>query len=143
MLECMEIISIATQKGIKIYTVKGNWQLDDTIQSKVMAMVFAMVAEIERDLISKRTREVLQAKKANGMTLGRPKGPGKSKLDVFKPEIEALLQNGSKQSFIVNRYKITKATLCNWIKILGTALKCMLIFLGSFCGGISGKNMGF
>jgi DNA invertase Pin-like site-specific DNA recombinase len=116
MLECMEIISIATQKGIKIYTVKGNWQLDDTIQSKVMAMVFAMAAEIERDLISKRTREVLQAKKANGMILGRPKGPGKSKLDPFKPEIEALLQNGSKQSFIANRYKITEATLCNWIK---------------------------
>ncbi len=116
MLECMEIISIATQKGIKIYTVKGNWQLDDTIQSKVMAMVFAMAAEIERDLISKRTREALQAKKANGMTLGRPKGPGKSKLDVSKPEIEALLQNGSKQSFIANRYKITEATLCNWIK---------------------------
>lgn len=116
MLECMEIISIATQKGIKIYTVKGNWQLDDTIQSKVMAMVFAMAAEIERDLISKRTREALQAKKANGMTLGRPKGPGKSKLDAFKPEIEALIQNGSKQSFIANRYKITEATLCNWIK---------------------------
>lgn len=116
MLECMEIISIATQKGIKIYTVKGNWQLDDTIQSKVMAMVFAMAAEIERDLISKRTREALQAKKANGMTLGRPKGQGKSKLDAFKPEIEALLQNGSKQRFIANRYKITEATLCNWIK---------------------------
>jgi DNA invertase Pin-like site-specific DNA recombinase len=116
MLECMEIISIATQKGIKIYTVKGNWQLDDTIQSKVMAMVFAMAAEIERDLISKRTREALQAKKANGMILGRPKGPGKSKLDPFKLEIEALLQNGSKQSFIANRYKITEATLCNWIK---------------------------
>jgi DNA invertase Pin-like site-specific DNA recombinase len=93
-----------------------NWQLDDTIQSKVMAMVFAMAAEIERDLISKRTREALQAKKANGMSLGRPKGPGKSKLDAFKPEIEALLQNGSKQSFIANRYKITEATLCNWIK---------------------------
>ena len=112
----MEIISIATQKGIKIYTVKGNWQLDDTLQSKVMAMVFAMAAEIERDLISKRTREALQAKKANGMILGRPKGPGKSKLDAFKVEIEALLQNGSKQSFIANRYGATEATLCNWIK---------------------------
>ena len=33
MLECMEIISIAMEKGIKIYTVKGIWQLDDTIQS--------------------------------------------------------------------------------------------------------------
>lgn len=56
MLECMEIISIAVEKGIKIYTVKGGWQLDNTIQSKVMAMVFSMAAEIERDLISKRTK---------------------------------------------------------------------------------------
>ena len=116
MLECMEIISIATQKGIKIYTVKGNWQLDDTIQSKVMAMVFAMAAEIARDLISKRTREALQAKKASGMALGRPRGPGKSKLDPFRVEVEALLQNGSKQNFIAHRYGITEATLCNWIK---------------------------
>ena len=84
MLECMEIISLALQKGIRIYTVKGNWQLDNSIQSKVMAMVFSMAAEIERDLISKRTREALQFRKLSGIKLGRPKGPGKSKLDVHK-----------------------------------------------------------
>lgn len=116
MLECMEIISIATDKGINIYTVKGNWQLDNTIQSKVMAMVFSMVSEIERDLISKRTKEALQTKKANGVTLGRPKGPGKSKLDAHKLEIEALLKNGSTKKFIANRYNSTPANLHNWIK---------------------------
>lgn len=116
MLECMEIISIATQKGINIYTVKGNWQLDGSIQSKVMAMVFSMAAEIERDLISKRTKEALQTKKANGMKLGRPKGPGKSKLDAHKPEIEALLKNGSTKKFIAKRYNSTPANLFNWLK---------------------------
>lgn len=116
MLECMEIISIATQKGINIYTVKGNWQLDDTIQSKVMAMVFSMVSEIERDLISKRTKEALQTKKANGVKLGRPKGPGKSKLDAHKFEIEALLKNGSTKKFIAKRYNSTPANLHNWIQ---------------------------
>ena len=116
MLECMEIISIAMQKGIKIYTVKGNWQLDDTTQSKVMAMVFSMASEIERDLISKRTRESLRAKKLAGIKLGRPKGPGKSKLDPYRPEIEALLANGSTQKFIANRYNVTEATFCNWMK---------------------------
>jgi DNA invertase Pin-like site-specific DNA recombinase len=49
------------------------------------------------------------------MILGRPKGPGKSKLDIYRVEIEALLQNGSKQSFIANRYVATEATLSNWI----------------------------
>jgi DNA invertase Pin-like site-specific DNA recombinase len=116
MLECMEIISIAMQKGIRIYTVKGNWQLDDSIQSKVMAMVFSMASEIERDLISKRTRESLKAKRLAGVKLGRPKGPGKSKLDIYRPEIEALLSNGSTQKFIAARYNVTEATLSNWIK---------------------------
>ncbi len=116
MLECMEIISIATQKGINIYTVKGNWQLDNTIQSKVMAMVFSMVSEIERDLISKRTKEALQTKKASGVTLGRPKGPGKSKLDAHRVEIEALLKNGSTKKFIAARYSSTPANLHNWLK---------------------------
>lgn len=116
MLECMEIISIATQKGINIYTVKGNWQLDGTIQSRVMAMVFSMASEIERDLISKRTKEALQTKKASGIKLGRPKGPGKSKLDKHKPEIEALLKNGSTKKFIAKRYNSTPVNLFNWLK---------------------------
>lgn len=116
MLECMEILSIATQKGLRIYALKGNWQLDDTIQSKIIAMAFSMAAEIERDLISARTTEALRARKASGLPLGRPKGPGKSKLDQFKPEIEALLANGSTQRFIAKRYKTTPANLSNWIK---------------------------
>ena len=116
MLEIMEIILFAIEKEIKMYTVKGGWQLDETIQSKIMAMVFAMAAEIERDLISQRTKEALRVKKANGMVLGRPKGPGKSKLDVYKDEIEALINNGSTQKFIANRYGATESTLSNWIK---------------------------
>src|SRR5690606_11933537 len=91
-------------------------KLDDTIQSKVMAMVFSMASEIERDMISKRTRESLASKKQAGVKLGRPKGPGKNKLDKFKPEIEALLNNGSTQQFIAKRYQVTEATLSNWIK---------------------------
>ena len=45
---------------------------------------------IEHDLISQRTREALQAKKAEGERLGRPPELGESKLDPFRPEIEAL-----------------------------------------------------
>jgi DNA invertase Pin-like site-specific DNA recombinase len=116
MLECMEILSIAPERGINVYAVKGNWQLDQSIQSKIIAMAFSMAAEIERDLISQRTTEALRAKKAAGMKLGRPKGPGKSKLDTFRQEIEALLANGSTQKFIARRYQTTEANLHNWMK---------------------------
>ena len=116
MLECMEILSIAMQQGVNVHAVKGDWRLDHSIQSKIVAMAFSMAAEIERDLISQRTKEALRAKKAAGQALGRPKGPGKSKLDPFRPEIEALLANGSTKKFIADRYDTTPANLNNWIK---------------------------
>lgn len=116
MLECMEILSVSMQKNIHIYAIKGEWKLDDTLQSKIIAMAFSMASEIEKDLISSRTKEALRARKASGKPLGRPKGFGKSKLDIFKPEIEALLNNGSTQRFIAQRYKTTPANLNLWIK---------------------------
>src|ERR671915_752483 len=121
MLECMDILSIATQKGINIYAVKGDWQLTNSIQSKIIAMAFSMASEIERDLISKRTREALLVKKQNGMKLGRPKGVGKSKLDPYRVEIEALLKNGSTQKFIAKRYGTTEANLHHFLKQRGLA----------------------
>jgi DNA invertase Pin-like site-specific DNA recombinase len=119
MLECMEILSVATQKRINIYSVKGAWRLDQSIQSKIIAMAFSMAAEIERDLISQRTKEALRFKKAQGMILGRPPGPGKSKLDPYRPEIEGLLANGSTQKFVARRYHTTEANLHNWLKKRG------------------------
>ncbi|PYS47716.1 MAG: resolvase [Acidobacteria bacterium] len=116
MLECMEILSLSTRKGIIIYAVKGNWKLDHSIQSKIIAMAFSMAAEIERDLISQRTTEALRYKKAQGIKLGRPPGPGKSKLDVYRPEIEGLLANGATQRFIAGRYKTTEANLHHWLR---------------------------
>ena len=54
--------------------------------------------------------------KEQGIKLGRPPGPGKSKLDKFRPEIEALMLNGSTQKFIAGRYGTTEANLHNWLK---------------------------
>jgi len=123
MLECMEVLSIATQKGINVYSVKGSWQLDNTIQSKILAMAFSMAAEIERDLISKRTKEALKARKDAGFKLGRPKGPGKSKLDKYKAEILALLANGSTKKFIAKRYNTSEANFYHWMKKHGVMKK--------------------
>src|SRR6266481_5059975 len=127
MLECMEILSVAAQKRVNIYSVKGAWRLDQSMQSKIIAMAFSMAAEIERDLISQRTKEALRFKKAQGMKLGRPTGPGKSKLDPYRPEIESLLANGSTQKFIARRYLTTEANLHNWLKKHGLKLSKDLV----------------
>ncbi|HUN06254.1 MAG TPA: recombinase family protein [Aggregatilineales bacterium] len=116
MLECMEILSVASQKRLNIFAVKGNWQLDQTIQSKIIAMAFSMAAEIERDLISARTKEALAAKKKAGIKLGRPRGRGKSKLDQYRVEIEAMLKNRVKQSFIAEKYGTTEGNISRWIR---------------------------
>lgn len=79
-------------------------------------MAFAMAAEIERDLISPRTKEALAARKRMGKKLGRPRVSGTSKLDKFLPEIEGLLANGATQKFIAERYGTTDANLSRWLK---------------------------
>lgn len=116
MLEIMEIMAVAKEKDIAIYDVKNGWELNGSIQSKVMAMVFSIAAEIERDLISKRTREGLKAARAKGKLLGRPKGPGKSKLDDHREEIIALIKTGSTQVYIAKKYKTTQPNLYNWLR---------------------------
>jgi len=116
MLEIMEILAVAREKGIHIYDIKGNWELNGSIQSKVMAMVFSIAAEIERDLISSRTKEALRARKAAGIKLGRPKGPGKSKLDKYREEIIALLKTGSTKTYLAKKYGTSLPNFYNWMK---------------------------
>jgi DNA invertase Pin-like site-specific DNA recombinase len=116
MLEVLEILKVAKEKGACIYAIKGNWMLNGTIESKIMATMLALISEIEHDFIVSRTKEALAAKKAQGVILGRPKGPGKSKLDKHRLEIEALLKNGSTKIYIAKRYNTTPANLHNWLR---------------------------
>jgi DNA invertase Pin-like site-specific DNA recombinase len=116
MLEIMEMLSILKDKEVNVYAVKGEWELNGSLQSKIMAMVFSIASEIERDLISKRTKEALRARKVAGVKLGRPRGVGKSKLDKFKEEIVALLRNGSSKKFVADRYGTSQVNLYNWLK---------------------------
>lgn len=115
MLEIMEIISEAKQKGINIHAIKNSWTLNGSIESKILLMVFAMASEIERDLISSRTKEALRVRKEAGVRLGRPKGPGKSKLDPNKDEIIALLRTGVPKKLVAKKYGTAIVNLYNWI----------------------------
>lgn len=102
---------IALKEGIKL---NGNGDKD--IHTTAMIGLFSMFAEIERKLISERTKEALQARKAAGVTLGRPKGPGRSKLDPHKEEIITLLKMGSPKTLIAKKYKTTAPNLHNWLR---------------------------
>jgi DNA invertase Pin-like site-specific DNA recombinase len=115
MLEIMEIISEAKKKEINIHAIKNGWTLNGTIESKILLMVFAMASEIERDLISSRTKEALRVRKSLGVKLGRPRGAGKSKLDPHKDEIMALLRTGVPKTVVAKKYGTAIVNLYNWM----------------------------
>ncbi|WP_306547612.1 recombinase family protein [Desulfobulbus sp.] len=116
-LQILEIMQLAKEKGVAVHAVKGGWSLNGSMESKIVLTMLAMIAEIERDLISERTKEGLRARKAAGAVLGRPKGPGKSKLDQHKEEILALLKNGSTKTFVAKKYETSLPNLYNWLKM--------------------------
>jgi len=104
-----EVIFICLKEDIKI-----NGKPD--LQTKVMITMFSLFADIERDLISERTKEGLARARAEGKLLGRPHGPGKSKLDPYREEIVSLLKTGSTKKYLAQKYKVTGPTLFNWLR---------------------------
>jgi DNA invertase Pin-like site-specific DNA recombinase len=109
-------MKLAKEREIAVHAVKGDWSLNGSMESKIVLTMLAMFAEIERDLISERTKEGLKAVKRRGVKLGRPKGSGKSKLDDHHDEIIDLLQNGSTKAFVANKYSTSQANLYRWLK---------------------------
>ena len=96
MLECMEILSIASAAGIRVYAIKGAWRLDETIQSRIIAMAFSMAAEIERDLISARTTEAHRARRAAARA---PERTGKEQASIhFARKSKPCSQTGQRRS---------------------------------------------
>lgn len=117
--QILEVIKITKDKGITLYSLKENFNnTEDSITATVTSTIFALVAQIERELISLRTREALHAKKAQGIKLGRPKGKGKSKLDAHKDDIMKLVELGVPKTLIAKQYQTTKGNLYNFLKKL-------------------------
>ena len=115
--QILEVIDITKQKEIKLYAIKENFSNDEqSITATVTSTIFALVAQIERDLISLRTKEALQAKKATGTKLGRPKGRGKSKLDKDREEILILIRLKVPKTIIAKQYSTTVANLSRYLK---------------------------
>lgn len=113
MLMIMGILNTCAAKGVAIHTIKDNFDLTDNINSKIIAFAFALAAEIERNLISQRTKEALAAKRKEGVRLGRPPGSSR-KRDLCEGEedrIRNLYEDGKTLTAIAKGLKIHRNTL--------------------------------
>jgi len=114
--QILEVIKTTKDRGITLYSLKENFcNNDNSISAVVTSTIFALVAQIERELISLRTREALYARKVAGVRLGRPQGRGKSKLDPFKDEILKLVALKVPKTIIAKQYGSTVPNLYNFL----------------------------
>ena len=116
--QILEILNLSKEKGFVLYSLKENFASNDkSITAVITSTIFALVAQLERDLISLRTKEALQAKKASGVKLGRPKGKkGKSKLDVYRKKILYLVGLNVPKTVIARECDTTVGNLYNYLK---------------------------
>ncbi len=117
-VEVLNIIKQLHDKGVQFVAIKQNIVTNGNgdMQSKVMLTMFSLFAELERDLISERTRRALEAKKAAGVKIGRPKGrTSASKLDGFEAQLADLLNKKVSLASISKIFSVSRGTVYNFI----------------------------
>ena len=118
LLMIMGILNECMNRDIQVWTIKDNYRLGSDINSKVLAFAFGLSAEIERNLISQRTKEALARKKAEGVILGRPKGrkSTKTKLTGQEKKIKELLDKNVSFSAIGRILNVHRLTVSKFVK---------------------------
>ena len=113
MFMIMSILNNLILNGVKIWTIKDNYRLDDDIQAKILAFAFGLSAEIERSLISQRTKEALARKRSEGVRLGRPPGSKSKRLKLsgHEAEIQAFLDAKVSKTEIARRFGVARKTV--------------------------------
>lgn len=118
MFMIMQILETCISCGARLYTVKDNYILGDNIQAKVLAFAFGLAAEIERDLISQRTKEALAARRASGHSLGRRAGSRNRthKLDGCDEAIYTWRASGLSRRRIAARLNVSPQTISRFLE---------------------------
>ena len=118
LLMIMGVLNECMNRDIQVWTIKDNYRLGSDINSKVLAFAFGLSAEIERNLISQRTKEALARKKAEGVVLGRPKGSksAKTKLTGMEKQIKELLDKKVSYSAIGRILGVHRLTVSSFVK---------------------------
>ena len=118
LLEVMRILEICLTKNCQVWTLKENYRLGNDIQSKVLAFAFGLAAEIERNLISQRTKSSLANLKATGKKLGRPLAAESQKLKLSKntKKVYNLLSKGISKTEIAKILDVQRSTLRRFIE---------------------------
>lgn len=121
LMQIMSILNICMQKEVLVFTVKEWYELGDNINSKVLAFAFWLSAEIERTLISQRTREALARKKAEWIVLWRPKGKksSRTKLTWYESKIAVFRQKNLSFTAIWSILGVHRLTVSKFVKELG------------------------
>ena len=118
LLMIMGVLNECMNRDIQVWTIKDNYRLGSDINSKVLAFAFGLSAEIERNLISQRTKEALARKKAEGVVLGRPKGSksAKTKLTAQEKLIKEILDKRVSYSAIARNLGLHRLTVSSFVK---------------------------
>jgi len=119
LLQVMGILNHLMSTGVRVWTIKDGYKLGDDISSKVLAFAFGLSAEIERKMISQRTKDALARVKADGKALGRPAGRrnAKSKLASKAGVVRNLLSSGCSHSEMARKLKVHRDTLTSYLKV--------------------------
>ena len=123
LLEVMQILELCLSKNCQVWTIKENYRLGNDIQSKVLAFAVGLAAEIERNLISQRTKSSLANLKASGKKLGRPLAAESKKLNLSPNarKIKNLLNEGVSKSQIARLFGVQRSTVRRFISRLSPA----------------------
>ncbi len=113
-----EILNILLKKNVKVYAIKENYELGDNVQSQVLAFAFSLSAQIERTLISERTKMGLERVRKQGKQIGSIKGVKHKnyKLDKKKRYIQRRIKEKQSINSLAKELKVMNVTLVNFLK---------------------------